>query len=199
MSGFHLRVPVLPRIRYWGGVLIVLLTIVLLLLSHWRLTAARLNPLSTDLLDMLSLQGREYPARYIRVTDSVALSRAGVSRNPGFVMQRGEREVQVRAGAAIGAVGLYGNTESVRLVLKAYFFPKQADAEKLAELQQSLGKRIRLHERRTPDGIWLLLFALDPDESYSADELSSIRSGLDRHRARLGARVVFDQFENGTP
>lgn len=192
----------IPIQRRWviGAAAVILTAAAWLILC--RLTAdarqaRRLDVLPEAVLTELSLSARERrPMRWALVTDTELLRQAGLHDNPGFLLRRADREMQIRAGAAVALVALYGETDEARFALRGLFFRDADDAAKYAAVQAEQARRVAGFRRETPGGVWMVFLACDPKAKYAESEMDAIRRGMERYRRRLNAEPMFDHLGN---
>ena len=153
-----------------------------------------LNLFPSRILDALALQDNETPPNYRRITDTNVLAQAGITRNPDYLTQRSGLEDVIQMNGVASFLALYGPGESVRLMVKGVFFRELRHALKYADVQRTRQRAVTAYQRDTPDGIWLLFIACDPDLVYDEQELLSITRGLTRYQHRLALSPLFDQI-----
>ncbi len=153
-----------------------------------------LSPFPASVLDELALQQDEIPSGFVVITNSNLLEQAGLSRNPDYLTRRADLEDAIQMDGAAAFLALYGPEDSVRLMVKGVFFREPKHAEKYAEVQGTRQRLVMAFRRDTPEGIWLLFVACDPDLTYDDAELRLITQGLVTYQRRLALAPLFDQM-----
>lgn len=156
-----------------------------------------LNLFPASVLDAFALQPGECPPAYARITNSNLLARAGITENPAYLTRRSDLEDVIQMDGAASFIALYGQGESVRLMVKGVFFLELQHALKYALVQSTRHRLVMAYRRDTPGGIWLLFIACDPDLTYDKQELLAIARGQVQYRRRLALSPLFDQMHAG--
>jgi len=153
-----------------------------------------LDPFPDSVLNELALRQDEVPPGYALITDTNLVEQAGLVKNPDYLIRRADLEDAIQMDAAASFLALYGPDEAVRLMVKGVFFRQASHAEKYAEVQSTRQRLVMAYRKDTPDGIWMLFVACDPDLTYDEHERSLIAQGLNVYQKRLALSELFDQI-----
>jgi hypothetical protein len=135
-------------------------------------------------INSLALTPAECPPGYDLLACPDVLSRLGMQSNPGVMTNPCETGAVARWGGRVSVAAIYGQGDEPRLMMNGILFESDASLKEFLDFQQGKTRRVQAFTRTDADGHWLLLWALDRDVAYSAEELARIAAALDRYAAR---------------
>lgn len=132
----------------------------------------------------MALGPDECPTGYDLLANPDVLKRLGMQSNPGIMTNPCETGAVARWGGRVNVAAIYGRGDQPRLMLNGILFESDESRREFLDFQQGKTCRVQAFTKTDADGHWLLLWALDREVAYSAEELARIAAALDRYAAR---------------
>lgn len=150
-----------------------------------------LYPLSSAILNSLAFESSELPPGYALTAPASFLTTMGMEHNPDYICNLEELESIGRRGGCAPFLATYGHGDHIRLLLNGIFFRYEKHARDFLHVQKDQKRCVAVYQRVIGDGVWILLYARDPDAIYEEPERRELEAAIARHARRISAKPVF--------